>query len=224
MKLWMVLQKTDNEYIDLMKNNKIYYQQQYKYFIEENDQDLQFAYIWLANKMRKKVFSLHQFPFHLYYKIEGSQNPLDNKLFGINSPGEYIIINFDIPNKEVLLYDDDLFVICLNQGYVSLSEQEDIEFDHIYKFLPKLIRMNYYQIFKTDKFNCIEQRFVNMYKKDLYKSWERIFKINLPNNNWSIISQDKTIFGLVWELKKENIIDIINFNVSQEEHDKYYNW
>lgn len=223
MKLWIVLQKTDNEYIDLMKNDKIYYNPQYKYFIEENDKDIQFAYIWLANQMRKKVFSTYEFPFHLYYSIEGSYNPLNNKLFGITSPGDYIIINFDIPDKKVLLYDDDLFIICLNQGYVSLSEQEDIEFDHIYKFLPKLIGMNHYHILKNNNFTSIEQRFVDMYKRDLYKSWERIFKIKLPNNNWSVTTQDKTIFGLVWELKKEYIIDIINFNVSQSEYMSYYN-
>lgn len=224
MKLWKIFQETNQEYIDLMNNNIITYNFKYPSFYEENDKDINYAYKWLKKQYKVPNPQNYEFPWHLYYKIEGSANPLTNKLFGIHSPGNYIIIIFDIPDKQVLLYDDDLFIICLNKGYLSLSEQEDNEFDQYRKFLPKL-GIDLYKVFDGDyfcKLNIKQQNLAKSYLQKIYWSWKRIFNIHLPANDW-ISYADKTIFGLAWELKKNDITDIINFTVTEKEYNDYYN-
>ena len=223
MQLWKIFQESDQEYIDLMNNGIITYNVNYKSFIEENDIDLQFAYEWL--KKQYKVSSEYKWPWHLYYMIEGSTDPLNNKLFGIHSPGEYKIIIFDIPADQVLLYDDDLFIVCLNRSYLSLSEQEDKEFDQYCRSFPKL-GINLYKVFDenyVNKLNIHQQNLVKSYLQLVYQSWKRIFNIHLPANEW-IGCADKTIFGITWELTTINIINIINFSVSEKEYNDFYNW
>lgn len=223
MNLWKVFKETDQEYIDLMNNGIITYNKNYQSFFEENDKDLKLVYKWL--KKQYKVPSKYEFPWHLYYQVEGSTNPLDNKLFGVNSPGDYIIIVFDIPEELVKLYDDDLFIICLNYGYLSLTEQEDKEFDNYCKFLPKL-GIDLYKVFNKDYFyelNTQQQNLAKVYLQKIYWSWKRIFNIYLPANEWTVC-KEKTIFGMVWELTITNIKDIINFSVSEKEYNNYYNW
>ena len=222
MKLWIVLKETDQEYIDLMKNNVISYNKNYKSFIEENDKDLQDVYIWL--KQQYKILSNYEFPWHLYYKVEGSTDPLNNKLFSVNSPGDYKILMFNIPDNQVLLYDDDLFIMCLNHSYVSLSEEEDNEFELYCKCLPKL-GIDRYKVFNQNylyKLSDYQQNLAKAYLSKIYKSWKRIFNLNLQTNDW--ITCNETIFGLTWELKKDDIINIIDFSVSEKEYNDYYNW
>ena len=225
MKLWKIFQETDQEYIDLMNNKMIIYNKNYDSFIEENDKDLQFAHKWLKKQYKVPNLKQYEYPWHLYYMIEGSVNPLNNKLFGIHSSGNYKVIIFDMPDKQVLLYDDDLFIICLNKGYLSLSESEDKEFDNYCKFLPKL-GINLYKVFDDDYFyslNQYQQNLAKAYLQKIYWSWKRIFNINLPANNW-ISYKDKTILGLTWELKTINITNIIDFTVTKREYEQYYEY
>jgi len=224
MKLWKVFQNTDLEYIDLMKNNIITYNSKYYSFYEENDAFTSQAYKWLKCQYKVSNPNNYMFPWHLHYMVEGSMDPLYNKLFYAHSPGNYIIVVFNIPDNQVLLYDDDLFIICLNRGYLSLTEQEDNEFDRYCKCLPKL-GINLYKVFDEDyfyKLNIWQQNLAKIYLQKIYRSWKRIFNIYLPKNDW-ISCSDKTIFGLTWELKKNDITNIINFTVTDNEYKNYWN-
>lgn len=224
MKLWKIFQETDPEYIDLMENNIITYNPKYLSFYEENDEFTGQAYKWLKCQYKVANPNNYLFPWHLYYKVEGSTDPLNNKLFGISSPGNYIAIIFNIPDNQVLLYDDDLFIICLNRGYLSLTEQEDNEFEQYSRFLPKL-GINLYKVFDENyfiKLNQSQQNLAKTYLQKVYQSWKRIFNIHLPANCW-ISCVDKTILGLTWELKKNDITDIINFTVTEHQYINYWN-
>lgn len=220
----MITSKEQKEYQNLMKDDNIYYiPNTYQHFTEADDKDLQSTYIWLADKYRKKVQSIHQFPWTLYYQIEGSYDPLNNKLFGVHRPGDYVILVFDIDDKKIMLYDDDLFIICLNWGYLSFSEQEDNEIDTYTKCFPKL-GIDLYKSRDENYVNQLmnyQQSLLNTYLKMMYKSWENIFNINLPADNWCV-AKDKTIMGMTWELNKNELINIIKYNVSEEEYKKYY--
>jgi len=221
MRLWQVFSPEDQEYIDLMEKGIIFYNKNYKSFIEENDIDLAPVYTWLASQF--KVPGKYKFPFHLFYQVEGSSNPMDNKYFAIHCSGLYKIIIFDIDDKKVKLYDDDLFVICLNHGYLSLSEQEDNEFENYIKCFPKL-GINTYELFDeqyVNSLNEMQKRFAKEYLSRIYKSWKHIFNIHLPVNNWSV-GKYKTIMGMTWTLHKNQINNIIDFYVTEEEIKRYY--
>lgn len=223
MKLWKISQETDKEYIDLMNNGIITFNKDYISFTEELDSDLKYAYLWLRKQY--KIPGKYEFPWTLHYKVEGSTNPLNNKLFGVHSPGNYKALIFDIPDNQVLLYDDDLFIICLNRGYLSLSEKEDNEFDLYCKCLPKL-GIDLYKVFDEEyfyKLNYHQQNLARTYLSKIYWSWKRIFNLNLHADDW-VTYKDKTIYGLIWELRKEDIAEIIDFSVSEKEYNDYYNY
>ena len=221
MKLWKIYTKQEQEYIDLMNGKTLVFNKNYSSFAEEIDPDLQHTYKWLAKQL--KVPSKYEFPFQLLHTVEGSTDPMNNKFFGIYNPGDYIIVIFDIDDKLVRLYDDDLFIICLNHGYLSLSEAEDLEWENYIKFFPEL-GINPRKLFNDDYLNSLnnsQRNLANTYLKAVYASWNRIFNLYLKPSEW-IVTVDKTIVGMTWTLHKDQISDIINFSVSESELKNYY--
>lgn len=220
MKLWKIYTSEEQEYIDLMNGKLLSFNKNYSSFSEELDPDLAPIYKWLAKQL--KISSKYEFPFQLLHTVEGSTDPMNNKFFGIYKPGDYIVIVFDIDDKLVRLYDDDLFIICLNHGYLSLSEAEDLEWEKYIKFFPEL-GINPRELFSEDYLNTLnnsQRNLANTYLKAVYKSWNRIFNLHLQPNEW-IVAIDKTIIGMTWTLHKDQISNIINFSVSESELKAY---
>lgn len=221
MKLWKIYTPEEQEYVDLMNGKLLSFNKNYSSFSEELDSDLAPVYKWLAKQL--KVSSKYEFPFQLLHTVEGSTDPMNNKFFGIYKSGNYIVVVFDIDDKLVRLYDDDLFIICLNHGYLSLSEAEDLEWEKYIKFFPKL-GINPRELFNEAYLNTLnnsQRNLANTYLKAVYKSWNQIFNLHLQPNEW-IVAIDKTIIGMTWTLHKDQINNIINFSVSESELKAYY--
>lgn len=224
MKLWKIYAQKEQEYIDLMNQEFISYDSSYNSFCEENDTWLRPVYQWLVQQFKVPNTGNYEFPFHAFYQVEGSTDPLNNKYFGIHSPGDYIVVEFDIDKKNILLYDDDLFIICLNHGYLSLTEAEDRQFDNYIKFFPQLgidikkLIMDKNYIYTLTR---SQQNLAHTYLDKLYTSWRRIFNLNIQPNSW-VGFANKTILGIVWTLSKEQISNTINFSVSESELNAYY--
>jgi hypothetical protein len=131
------------------------------------------AYDWFAKEMEKKID-----------KPENAEYPVwlfKNKKYALTY-GADNLLNLNIPEKEVILFDNRKWERVLNLNYVGNSLEEEKEFD---RKLRNYGMQTGYDVFKSPLHIKL--------KKEIKDSFSRIFDI-----------EDKSIVkGASWCLKKE---------------------
>lgn len=135
-------------------------------------------------------------PVWAWYIYDGENKVPDNlETCGVGVEGEeYVCIEFEIEEDDVLLSDFDAWHNVLNNSWYegSLSEPEYNTLHEWYDRLPGKEK----EILKTI-------------------SWERIFDIEKFKNEWT--SRGFYVQGTIWELRKEMITNVRKFVAKEME-------
>lgn len=187
MRLWSV--QTENVYNTVMKTGYCIVDERKAECLYDNDgkldESFKRSYDWLVDRMTEKIGKPDNvvLPWWAYYKSEGIR---DLKLENLNyygTPGkEYILLELEVPDEEVVLSDLDAWHFVLNNWWLdgSLSEEE---WEKNNRWIETL---------KPDE----RQKVKN-------ESWNRIFDIEPFENDW--MAKGQSVQATFWILKKEYI-------------------
>lgn len=236
MHVWVVLDKCDHEYEQLMDNGYLICDHTHEKCLPNmpDFENFKLCYDWMAKKLKQYInLWLHPiywykyrpdkliYPRWVWYKIEGMIAPKSvNKLFYTRKPGLYQLLEFNIDPSLVLLSDYDTWHICLNYGYIVTNEEDDLEYDKYLKSLGindvYLWDEEYIQSLSINK-----QKLIPKLQRDIIKSWNLIFDINNESEYIFYKNEDKTIQGVTWVLEKKDLISVQDFLITQAEVDDY---
>lgn len=107
-------------------------------------------------------------------------------------------IEFEKPENEILLSDLNLWHFILNYWHIADSEKQELEFD-------KLLR-------KLDIKFIDKEKYTPSLKKNVEKSWNKIFDMNYECEYVTEKFKEKKIQATFWNLKKTEIIKVDFFN------------
>lgn len=151
------------------------------------------AYDWLSEQMALRIGPSPigvKYPFWAWHTLAWKHQKPDLRRSEFRSySGNYVCIELEVPDKAVLLSNEDMWHIVLNDGYYGncTNEQE-------------------YEI--EDK--CFENLLTEEQLRVKRESWEKIFDIFPPRENeWE--SHGKYIQATFWELRLDHVIDVRHF-------------
>lgn len=157
--------------------------------------DFKPQYDWLVEQMIERIGERPEgveYPVWAWYQWEGVRKKPDlrRERWGNGRKGDrFACMEIDIPDKDVLLSDLDLWTIVLNNGLISETEEEYFELKNIY--------------------NTLSEGEQQKMKK---KNWERVFDLSHLENDWII--RGDSIQATFWELHREQIRSVRMFTSS----------
>jgi len=164
--------------------------------------DFKFAYDWMTEKMKKRKLMPPKgisYPVWAWYQWEGERKRRDMREGGHAKRGEKIVqLTIEIPDKDVLLSDFDLFHYVLNRWHLPIDEQDDTDFEEKYKSLG-------YTWHDLQNFN-IQSQEMEYLREKITLSWGRIFELEHEDAGWLYGKKDKkSIQATFWELPLERV-------------------
>ena len=143
------------------------------------------TYDWLVEQMISKIGDppdCVKYPVWAWYKDGKKYKPdLRNARFGYGKKGDkYACIEIEVPDEDVVLSDFDNWIVILNDGLISETEEED-----------EIIEKTYNSLSEEEK------------KIMKSENWRRVFDISPFNNGWDV--RGEYIQATFWMLKKDYI-------------------
>ena len=132
------------------------------------------------------------YPVWALYQQDGKHRKPDlrRERWAVGCNGErFACLEIEIPDREVLLSDLDVWCIILNDGLLSDTEQED-----------RFLEAQYEALSPSEKRRMKE------------KNWERVFDLSPLNNDWMRRGYD--IQATFWELRLEQVRDVRFFRAA----------
>ncbi len=196
MLLWTIQNYT--AYENMLKSGLLTANEDYL-FCED---DFKFAYNWMTAKMKEHNIIPPQginYPVWGWYQWEGKRKRRDMRESGHAKRGDKIIqLTIEVPDKEVMLSDFDLFHYVLNYWYLPIDEQDDNKFEDEYKSLG-------FTWHDLQDFN-IQSQEMDFLRKKITSSWNRIFELEYEDDGWLYGKNDKkSIQATFWELQLEQV-------------------
>lgn len=194
------------QYFDMLNNDGIIVCDITKSCMYNEDKQFSFAYDWLKSEFIKRkhaieLYNTKYFPIWTFYKYYGKNS---NEHFEkYDDTVAQLTLQYD--ESDVLLSDFDLWHSCLNECKISLSENEDNEFD---AFIKK---------HNVDRRGLLYDDYVNGNKyaaeaRDIMlKSWNKIFDLYDENEYICYKNEEKRIQGNVKCITKKDVVDIKYF-------------
>ncbi|AEG61728.1 DUF3841 domain-containing protein [Desulforamulus ruminis] len=151
------------------------------------------AYVWLAGQMVLRVGRPPvgvKYPFWAWHTMEWKHRKPDLRRTEFRSYSEnQVCIELEVPDKDVLLSNEDMWHLVLNDGYYGdYSNEREYEAED-----------NWYNSLLPAEQLRIKQ-----------KSWEKIFDVSPPwENEWE--SHGKYIQATFWELRLDQVIEVRHF-------------
>lgn len=148
--------------------------------------EFQKQYKWLAEQMCRKVGPAPygiKLPVWAWYKqnFKNEKPDLRSERWRCGEENQdYVCMELSIDENRVMLSDFDSWVIILNDGLISASEEEYEELKNKYEYLPD-----------NEKFSFKQE------------NWKRVFDITPYDNEWRVCG--KWIQATFWELKIEDV-------------------
>jgi len=157
--------------------------------------DCRKQYDWLVRQMKQRIGPPPEqvtYPVWALYQQDGKHRKPDLRrerwAFGCNGE-RFACLEIEIPDREVLLSDLDVWCIILNDGLLSDTEQED-----------RFLEAQYEALSPSEKRRMKE------------KNWERVFDLSPLNNDWMRRGYD--IQATFWELRLEQVRDVRFFRAA----------
>ena len=157
--------------------------------------DCREKYDWLVRQMKQRIGPPPEqvtYPVWALYQQDGKHRKPDLRrerwAFGCNGE-RFACLEIEIPDREVLLSDLDVWCIILNDGLLSDTEQED-----------RCLEAQYEALSPSEKRRMKE------------KNWERVFDLSPLNNDWMRRGYD--IQATFWELRLEQVRDVRFFRAA----------
>lgn len=158
------------------------------------------AYNWLAEEMRKQVglppFEEIEYPLWAWYQYTSYKKPKPPKSPRLldSDQQEGVFLEIDIPDKDVLLSDFDLWHWVLNGCSMVRNKQLD-------RMIEQYVRDTNGQY----DFNTYPEEI----KKEIISTWCRVFDFSTRDKHFMAFHKhNRCIQATFWVLKEENIIDI----------------
>lgn len=157
--------------------------------------DCRKQYDWLVQQMKQRIGPPPEqvtYPVWVLYQQDGKHRKPDlhRERWAVGCNGErFACLEIEIPDREVLLSDLDVWCIILNDGLLSDTEQEDRCLEAQYEALPP-----------SEKRRMKE------------KNWERVFDLSPLNSDWMRRGYD--IQATFWELRLEQVRDVRFFRAA----------
>lgn len=186
MKLWSI--QTEDVYNKVMSDGYcIVDRNKSECLYADNKIDEQFdrSYNWLVEKMTEKIGKPENvvLPWWAYYKSCGVRDLTLKDLQYFGTPGkEYMLLELEVPDNEVVLSDLDAWHFVLNNWWLDGSLNEE-EWDKNNEWIESL---------------SPEER-----QKVKTESWNGIFDIEPFENDW--MSKGQSVQATFWILRKEYI-------------------
>lgn len=186
MKLWSI--QTEDVYNKVMSDGYcIVDRNKSECLYADNKIDEQFdrSYNWLVEKMTEKIGKPENvvLPWWAYYKSCGVRDLTLKDLQYFGTPGkEYMLLELEVPDNEVVLSDLDAWHFVLNNWWLDGSLNEE-EWDKNNEWIESL---------------SPEER-----QKVKTESWNDIFDIEPFENDW--MSKGQSVQATFWILRKEYI-------------------
>jgi len=156
------------------------------------DNNFRAAYNWLVGQMKLRVGKPPRgvsYPIWAWYLLDGKPAKADLRRIEFNNyRGENYILTVEVPDKQVLLSDEEAWHYVLNDWFLNDAKNE---VDHD-KLKARFNALPSYEKQKTRK-----------------KSWEKIFDITSFENDW--FRRGCYVQATFWELRKEQVITVKRF-------------
>ena len=205
---------TKEEYNELMEKGILYTDTE-KIFSNNNSiisdkyYKIMSAYHWMSAKLAEKTCCYEYiYPRWVWRKYDGIKGwrTLKQVKESIEVAGEYVVLNLNIPEDRLLLSQFDEWHYVLNGWYLAVDD-DDYEKHEEWKEKNNLP----WDVFSVPK-NLEKKQCTKTARKKIIKSWERIFKFSLDEEDY--------IQGVCWFLKKEDVKSVYSFVKTQSEIDK----
>ena len=157
--------------------------------------DCRKQYDWLVQQMKRRIGPPPDkvtYPVWALSQQDGKHRKPDlrRERWDIGCNGErFACLEIEIPDREVLLSDLDVWCIILNDGLLSDTEQED-----------RCLEAQYEALSPSEKRRMKE------------KNWERVFDLSPLNTDWMRRGYD--IQATFWELRLEQVRDVRFFRAA----------
>ena len=157
--------------------------------------DCRKQYDWLVRQMKQRIGPPPEqvtYPvWAIYQQSDKHRKPdLRRERWEFGCDGErFACIEIEIPDRDVLLSDLDVWCIILNDGLLSDTEQED-----------RCLEAQYEALSPSEKRRMKE------------KNWERVFDLSPLNSDWMRRGYD--IQATFWELWLEQVRDVRFFRAA----------
>jgi len=150
------------------------------------------AYNWLAGQMKLHVGKPPKgvsYPIWAWYMLDGKPAKADLRRTEFNNyRGEHYILTIEVPDKQVLLSDEENWHYVLNNWFFSEAKSE-VNYDRL-----------------KARFNALPSHEKQKAKK---KSWEKIFDVTPFANDW--YRRGYYVQATFWELRNEQVITAKKF-------------
>jgi hypothetical protein len=151
------------------------------------------AYDWLAEQMSSRVGpppAKAKYPFLAWHTMEWKhQKPDLRRMMFRGYSGNQVCLELEVPDKDVLLINGDMWHMILNDGcYRSSLNPQEYELEN--KWFKSLPPQEQLQV--------------------QHKSWEKIFDVSTPPEN-KFESQGKYIQAAFWELWFDQVTAMRHF-------------
>lgn len=158
----------------------------------------QLQYDWMAEQMRKRVGEPPRpeikYPIWVWYQYISKKRPVPTMSSKDieKQETEAVMLELEVPDKEVLLSDFSIWHLPLNNGAIT--------YKHVDRQLEK--ELEEYKN-KHKGYLRVEDYSPGLQKKIL-KSWERVFDLDACDPNISMRKRhNRSIQGTIWLLRKE---------------------
>lgn len=151
--------------------------------------EFQKQYSWLVEQMRRKIGAEPQgieLPVWAWYKQNWKNKKPDLRSERWTCGPEdqdYVCMELSIDEDRVVLSDFDSWGNILNDGLISISEEEDEQLENVYRRLPAGKKKSFKQ-----------------------ENWEKVFDITPYCSEWTV--RGKWVQATFWELKLEDIKEV----------------
>jgi hypothetical protein len=151
------------------------------------------SYDWMAAQMKIRIGNPPdgvRYPIWAWHTVDWKhQKPDLRKTEFRNYEGNQVCIELEIPDKNVLLSDEEMWHFILNDSFIGDSVNKE-EFDAENNWFDELLQP--------------QQKVVKE------KSWEKIFDVSTPiDTEWN--RRGMFMQATFWELNFDHVIDIRNF-------------
>ncbi len=165
-------------------------------------------YTWMAGQMERRLKvprpSKDAMPIWAWYQWEGRRCQPDLRCSGHLPKGQPgVRLKLRVADERVLLSDFDLWHYVLNYWYLPESEKAGAAFE-------KKLAERGLSFYKSDHQHPLPHA---QYRRQIEKSWERIFDITWADRRRSIASPPakKSIQATLWELTRDDVVKIRQF-------------
>ena len=166
-------------------------------------------YLWMAEQMEKRLKvprpSQGCMPIWAWEQWEGADRRKPDLRAGGYLPRgvEGVRVECRLDDRRVLLSDFDLWHYVLNYWYLPTSERDGNAFD------KKLAEVGL-SFYKSNHSNPLPHA---RYRREIERSWERIFDVTWADRGGVIANppKQKSIQATLWEICFENVVGVKEF-------------